>query len=119
MYSNPIPLSSKVAFLKLSRPILKLRSQNQPIQEEKTEDEELSISPLFFTIWKNFYDKRGGFKPITKRILHQNKVLTSIQELYETKWRWDEASTKDEDAESLQVCSFLKYLEIGLPLLFS
>ena len=121
--SKPFALPPKTSFLKLQRPILKLRSHAYSLSdttpEAKTEDEDITIPPNFFKIWKNFYDKRGGGKPITKREFSLNKISAIMQELYATKWAWDQASPKDEDAESLQVRAFwlrigcLLYLNVG------
>jgi hypothetical protein len=71
--------------------------------ELQTEDEDIEVSPEFFKIWKNFYDKHDGVKPITKREFPLNKIIAFMQELFATKWSWESASTKDEDVESLLV----------------
>lgn len=115
MNQNPIPLSQKVTHLKLIRPALRLRTtfpgvKEEPVISEPTEDEAFEISPAMFKIWKNFYDKREGKKPLCKRYLTLAKLKGLVLELYDTKWMWEKEQTNEDDAESL-LNSFYRFLQ--------
>lgn len=79
----------------MTRPSLKLRSITtvitaaEAIIEAKTEDEAPGVSKTFIKIWRDFYGKRGGSKPVTRRAIPLPKLLGFIQELYEVKSHWD------------------------------
>jgi hypothetical protein len=50
------------------------------------------VSAPFHAIWKEFYESRGGEKPLSNRNFPAQKTLALIEELFDTKWKEEEKS---------------------------
>ncbi|KAJ3412358.1 hypothetical protein HDV05_000832 [Chytridiales sp. JEL 0842] len=110
--TEPLQLPPKITHIKVTRPLLKLRSHYgkdsfyakdlETVEILETEDESLQVSKTMKIVWQQYYDQRGGTKPKMPRVFQLPKLLSLIQEVYDARWSYEEdrieSDLKDDEA---------------------
>ncbi|KND00165.1 uncharacterized protein SPPG_04506 [Spizellomyces punctatus DAOM BR117] len=110
LYSETVRIPLGITHLKFTHPSLRLRTNfnrltfeanlaNRLVEPSEetwvTEDESMEVSKSFKKIWQGFYESRGGTRPRISRPIPLNKLLGFIQEIYDTRWAFEEDIEKD------------------------
>ncbi|KAJ3277433.1 hypothetical protein HK104_003301 [Borealophlyctis nickersoniae] len=118
MTLDPVELPQTTTHVKFTQPPLRLRTTfnraefesdmvtrlAEEDEEGVTEDEDLShvitqATKTFKKIWKDYYEKREGYKPKLNRPFPISRSLGFVQEIYDIRWAFEEEIEKNEEKD--------------------